>query len=103
MWAVQAILAIVFMMAGSMRLVKDKGELAEKMGWAENFSQSTIWGLRRSRTLGTACISPVSTTRHHHARWLRLRHSDLRSGGTSFVDVLRRVADLDNGITRRVR
>ena len=42
LWAVQLILAIVFMMAGSMKLMKDREELAEKMGWVEDFSQSTI-------------------------------------------------------------
>jgi len=42
LWAVQVILAIMFMMAGAMKLMKDKEELAEKMGWVEDFSQSTI-------------------------------------------------------------
>lgn len=40
--AARLILAIVFMMAGSMKLMKDNEELAEKMGWVENSSQSTI-------------------------------------------------------------
>lgn len=42
LWAVQVILAIIFMMAGAMKLMKTKAELAEKMGWVEDFSQSTI-------------------------------------------------------------
>lgn len=42
LWAVQVILAIMFMMAGAMKLMKDKEDLAEKMGWVEDFSQSTI-------------------------------------------------------------
>jgi len=37
LWAVQVILAIMFMMAGAMKLMKDKDELAEKMGWVEAF------------------------------------------------------------------
>ncbi len=48
LWAVQAILAIMFMMAGAMKLMKTKAELAEKMGWVEDFSQITI------RLIGTA-------------------------------------------------
>ena len=50
LWAAQVILAIMFMMAGAMKLMKDKDELAEKMGWVEDFSQSTI------RLIGTAEI-----------------------------------------------
>ena len=50
LWTVQVILAIMFVMAGAVKLMKDKGELAEKMGWVEDFSQSTI------RLIGTAEI-----------------------------------------------
>lgn len=42
LWAVKLILAIVHILAGSMKLMKDKEELAENMGWAEDFPQSTI-------------------------------------------------------------
>ena len=42
LWAVQVILAIMFMMAGAMKLMRDKEDLVEKMGWVEDFSQSTI-------------------------------------------------------------
>jgi uncharacterized membrane protein len=50
LWAVQVILAIMFMMVGAMKLMKDKDELAEKVGWVEDFSQGTI------RLIGTAEI-----------------------------------------------
>jgi uncharacterized membrane protein YphA (DoxX/SURF4 family) len=42
LWAAQVILAIMFMMAGAMKLMRDKEDLVEKMGWVEDFSQSTI-------------------------------------------------------------
>jgi hypothetical protein len=45
-------------------------------------------------------MSPASTTGHHHARWLRLRHSVTRSGETSSLRLARPTADEGNGITQ---
>ena len=59
LWAVQVILAIMFMMAGAMKLMKDKDELAEKMGWVEDLSQSTIQLIGTAEVLGA--IGMVST------------------------------------------
>jgi hypothetical protein len=45
-------------------------------------------------------MSLISTTRHHHALWLRLRHSVTRSGGTSSLRLARLASDLNNGIAQ---
>lgn len=52
LWAVQAILAIMFMMAGAMKLIKTKAELAERMGWVEDFSESTIRLIGAAEVMG---------------------------------------------------
>ncbi len=52
LWAAQGILAIMFMMAGAMKLMKTKSELAEKMGWVEDFSQSTIRLIGAAEVMG---------------------------------------------------
>ncbi len=52
LWAVQVILAIMFMMAGAMKLMKTKEELAEKMGWVDDFSQSTIRLIGAAEVMG---------------------------------------------------
>jgi uncharacterized membrane protein YphA (DoxX/SURF4 family) len=62
LWAVQLTLAIMFMMAGSMKLMKDKEELAEKMGWVEDFSQSTIRLIGAAEIMGAiGLILPALT------------------------------------------
>jgi uncharacterized membrane protein YphA (DoxX/SURF4 family) len=38
----QVLLAIVFVMAGTMKLIQPKEKLAERMQWVEGFSQSQI-------------------------------------------------------------
>ena len=52
LWAVQLILAIMFMMAGAMKLTKTKVELAERMGWVEDFSQGTIRLIGAAEVMG---------------------------------------------------
>jgi uncharacterized membrane protein len=42
LWIAQGLLAAAFLMAGMMKVVKSKDELAERMGWFEDFSESTI-------------------------------------------------------------
>jgi len=39
---IQTILAIVFLLAGSMKLIQPKEKLAESMQWVEGFSQTQI-------------------------------------------------------------
>ncbi|MCP5099386.1 MAG: DoxX family protein [Chloroflexi bacterium] len=46
LWILQGILAVMFMMAGFMKVSKTKAEMADKMAWVEDFSQSQI------RTIG---------------------------------------------------
>ena len=46
LWIVQILLAIVFLIAGIMKVTKTKEEMAEKMRWVEDFSQQAI------RTIG---------------------------------------------------
>ncbi len=62
LWAAQGILAIIFMMAGAMKLMKTKSELAEKMDWVEDFSQSTIRLIGAAEVMGTVgLILPALT------------------------------------------
>ena len=62
LWAVQVILAIMFMMAGTMKLMKSKADLAEKMGWVEDFSQSTIRLIGAAEVMGAlGLILPALT------------------------------------------
>ena len=62
LWAAQGILAIMFMMAGAMKLMKTKSELAEKMGWVEDFSQSTIRLIGAAEVMGAVgLILPALT------------------------------------------
>lgn len=42
LWIVQAILAVIFFAAGTMKLVRSKEQLATTMGWVEGFSQTAI-------------------------------------------------------------
>jgi len=42
MQVLQGVLGLMFAMAGSMKLIKDKEELAVKMGWANDFSSVQV-------------------------------------------------------------
>jgi len=60
LWAFQVILAIMFMMAGAMKMMKDKDELAGKMGWVEDFFQGTIRSIGTAEMLGAiGLIAPA--------------------------------------------
>ena len=62
LWAVQVILAIMFVMAGAMSLMKGKDELAEKMGWVEDLSQPTIRLIGMAEIMGAiGLIAPALT------------------------------------------
>lgn len=52
LWIAQGLLAGVFFMAGAMKLMKPKSELAEQMGWVEHFSASAIKGIGVVEILG---------------------------------------------------
>ncbi len=42
LWIAQGLLAAAFLMAGMMKVVKSKDELAERMAWVEGFSEPMI-------------------------------------------------------------
>ena len=42
LWIVQALLAIIFLLAGTMKLTQSKEKLAERMGWVQDFSEGQI-------------------------------------------------------------
>ncbi len=46
LWILQIVLALLFGMAGTMKLTQPKAKLATQMGWVEDFSQETM------RTIG---------------------------------------------------
>ena len=52
LWIVQIVLAAMFLMGGMMKLTKTKEQLAEKMAWAEDFTQGQIRGIGMLETLG---------------------------------------------------
>lgn len=41
-WVLQAVLALLFLAAGAMKASKSREELAESMGWVEDFSEKSI-------------------------------------------------------------
>ena len=45
LWILQWLLAAVFLMAGAMKLMQPKEELAANMGWVEDFSANTVRGI----------------------------------------------------------
>ena len=52
LWIVQALLAVVFLVVGLMKLVQSKDKLTERMRWAEDFSQRAVWLIGIAETLG---------------------------------------------------
>lgn len=52
LWIVQGILALMFLMAGAMKMMQPKEKMAEKMAWVEDFSQNTIRGIGLLEVLG---------------------------------------------------
>lgn len=42
LWIVQGLLAVVFMLAGTMKLTQAHGKLAEQMGWPGDFSPGVV-------------------------------------------------------------
>ena len=56
LWVVQGLLALVFIMAGGMKVMQPKEKLAENMGWVEDFSPNTIRLIGTLEILGGICI-----------------------------------------------
>jgi uncharacterized membrane protein YphA (DoxX/SURF4 family) len=42
LWVVQGLLAVAFVVAGTMKLTQAHGKLAEQMGWPQDFSSGTV-------------------------------------------------------------
>ncbi len=42
LWVLQGVLAVAFLMAGAMKLMRGREQLRESMGWVEDFSARTI-------------------------------------------------------------
>jgi hypothetical protein len=61
-WIFQGILAGVFMMIGTMKIIKKKEELAGQMGFVEDFSQQQVKGIGVLEILGVlGVILPWAT------------------------------------------
>lgn len=52
LWIVQGLAAAMFMMVGVMKLMRTKEQMAERMAWAEDFSQGQIRGIGVLEILG---------------------------------------------------
>ena len=62
LWIVQGILAVMFLMAGMMKLMQPKEKMAEMMGWVEDFSQGQVRGIGILEVLGALwLILPMLT------------------------------------------
>lgn len=62
LWIVQGIAAFMFLMAGSMKLMRAKEQMAEQMTWVEDFSQGQIRGIGVLEILGAlGLVLPLAT------------------------------------------
>ncbi|MBT3188204.1 MAG: DoxX family protein [Anaerolineae bacterium] len=62
LWIVQGILAMMFLMAGMMKIKQAKEEMAEKMPWVEDFSQGQIRSIGIVEVMGAlGLILPMVT------------------------------------------
>ncbi|HSG16168.1 MAG TPA: DoxX family protein [Anaerolineae bacterium] len=62
LWIVQILLALVFLMAGTMKVMRPREVLAENMAWVEDFSQSQLRLIGSLEILGAlALILPAVT------------------------------------------
>lgn len=52
LWILQILLAVVFVMAGAMKLMQSKEQIAEKMAWANDFSPGQIKLIGLAELLG---------------------------------------------------
>ncbi|WP_048552824.1 DoxX family protein [Nostocoides japonicum] len=62
LWVVAALLAVAFLMAGSMKVSRSKEKLASSMGWVEDFSAGTVKFIGVMEILGAVgLILPAAT------------------------------------------
>ena len=62
LWVLQVLLAIAFAMAGMMKLVRSKEQLAASMGWVEDFSSNAIKGIGGLEVMGAlGLVLPAAT------------------------------------------
>ena len=62
LWVVQGLLAMAFLMAGGMKMMKSKSEIEEMMAWAKDFSESQIKMIGMIEVLGAlGLILPAAT------------------------------------------
>ncbi|MFQ5398858.1 MAG: DoxX family protein [Anaerolineae bacterium] len=62
LWVVQGLLALAFLMAGTMKVMRPKEKLAEKMGWVEDFSAGQVKIIGALEALGAiGLILPAAT------------------------------------------
>ena len=62
LWVVQGLLAMAFLMAGGMKMMKPKSEIEEMMAWAKDFSSGQIKMIGAIEVLGAlGLILPAAT------------------------------------------
>ncbi|MEE8355851.1 MAG: DoxX family protein [Anaerolineales bacterium] len=62
LWVIQGMLASVFLMTGTMKIIKKKEDLADQMGFVEDFSQQQVKGIGVLEILGAlGVILPWAT------------------------------------------
>lgn len=52
LWIVAGLLGVVYLAAGSVKLLKRKEELAERMAWTKGVSARAVWGVGAIEVLG---------------------------------------------------
>jgi len=52
LWIVQGVLALAFLMAGGMKIMRSKEQLAANMAWVEDFSAAQVRGIGVLEILG---------------------------------------------------
>ena len=57
LWGVQIMLTVVFSIAGTIKLVRSKEQLAPKMAWVEDYSAGTIRAIGGTELLGAAGLA----------------------------------------------
>ncbi len=63
LWIIQVLLALVFVMAGVMKLTQPKEKIAAQMAWANDFSQNNIRLIGLVEVLGAIGLILPSLTR----------------------------------------
>jgi uncharacterized membrane protein YphA (DoxX/SURF4 family) len=62
LWIIQGLLAVMFLMAGFMKVSQSKEKMAERVAWVEDFSLNTIRAIGIAEILGAVgLILPAAT------------------------------------------